>query len=113
MGGHTMPRKKPAARKNVKGAGKTAAKAGKRAGSAIGKAAAGVKKRVSKIASNPRKTVNRAATNVQVAAGRARQVGDSVVTAGEVLKETAEFVDSMAEKAKRGTQQRPRSRRSR
>jgi hypothetical protein len=51
------------------------------------------------------RTVRQAAENVHNSAISARTLGDSVVTAGELLKETADFVDSMAMRAKIRTQQ--------
>ena len=96
-----MPVKKTTKKRGVKatagGAGKTA--------KAAAKAASTLKKRATKIASNPRRTVRQAADNVHQTASRARAMGDSVVTAGELIKETAEFVDSMAVRAKSRAQQ--------
>ncbi len=69
---------------------KTAAKAStkvKGVGKKVGKAAATVAKRASKI-------------DVHKTATRAKEMGDSVVTAGELLKEAAGFVDSIAQRAK-------------
>ena len=93
------------ARKKAGGAGKSAAKATAGARKAITKVASGVRKEASKVAANPRRTVRKAAENVHHTAGRARAMGESVVTAGELLKETADFVDSMAERAKSRSQQ--------
>ena len=92
------------ARKSTKKRGgslkrKTSAVARKTA-KASAKVASTLKKRAVKVASNPRRTVGKAADNVQQTASRARAMGDSVVTAGELIKETADFVDSMAARAK-------------
>ena len=90
-------------RKRVGRAAKAASGAGKRARKAAAKVTGAVKKQATKIASNPKRTVRRAADNVHQTAVRARAMGDSVVTAGELLKETADFVDSMSLRAKART----------
>jgi methyl-accepting chemotaxis protein len=69
------------------------------------KATSGVARAAKKVASNPRRTVRQAADNVHQTAARARGVGESVVTAGEMIKQTADMVDSMAQRAKERTTQ--------
>ncbi|MBV8373998.1 MAG: hypothetical protein JO302_00675 [Candidatus Eremiobacteraeota bacterium] len=97
----------------MSGAVKTVTKGARKTAKVSAKAASDVTKQAKKIASNPRRTVRQAAENVQQTASRARTMGDSVVTAGELLKETADFVDSMATRAKARTQQGPKPRRRR
>ena len=97
-------------RKRNTGAGtarKTVAKAAKRISTGAAKmrksasrAAAATTKRAKKAASNPRQAVRKAATSVHETATRARGLGDSVVSAGELIKETADFVDAIARRAK-------------
>ena len=127
LGGQQMPRTKPApkksrgtlrkaskaTRKSVKAANKAASKATKRARRTVAKVATAMKKRAQKVASNPRRTVRKAADNVHQTATRAREMGESVVTAGELLRGTADFVDSVAQRAKARAQQGTRPRRSR
>jgi hypothetical protein len=67
---------------------------------AASKAVGGAAKRVKKAVSNPKRTVRRAAENVHTGAARARKLGDSVVTAGELIKQTADFVDSISRSRK-------------
>lgn len=111
-----MARKKVAAskparkQKKAKGSVKAAKSTAGRARKAVKKAKGAVKaakstagrarKAVANVAAHPRRTVRQAADNVQRTASRARDMGESVVTAGELLKETAAFVDSMAARAK-------------
>lgn len=87
-------------RKAVRKAGKRVAKASKKTRKAASKAVTGVTRRVKAAASNPRRSISRAASNVHETASRASDIGDSVVTAGHLIKETAEFVDSLAGRAK-------------
>lgn len=74
----------------------------KRAKGAVRKArkkAGGLARSVKKAAKNPRRTVRKAAKNVHKTAVRARDVGETVVGAGQMIKETADFVDSFAQRA--------------
>lgn len=77
-------RKKSAAKKRTGGVKKAATKA-----------ARGVKK----AAKNPKRTVKKAASNVHKTATRARNLGENLVTAGEVIKQTADVVDVLAQRA--------------
>lgn len=105
-----MPVKKSTKKRGASGKRKKAAvskgamKTAKASAKAVSKAVGGVAKRATKIASNPRRTVRQAAENVHQKASRARSMGDSVVTAGELIKETADFVDSLATRTKSRTQ---------
>ncbi|MBV9719338.1 MAG: hypothetical protein JOZ77_08460 [Candidatus Eremiobacteraeota bacterium] len=87
-------------RKTAKKAAKGVGGAAKKAGKSAQKAVSGAAKRAKAVASNPRRTVRKAANNVHETAVRARDVGDSVVAAGELIRETADFVDSIAQRAK-------------
>ena len=65
-----------------------------------------MKKRVAKVAkkagaaaANPKRTVRRAAANVHKTATRARDIGEAVVGAGELIQQTAEFVDAVAQRS--------------
>jgi hypothetical protein len=94
-----MPVKKTAKRStsgrkrkaSVSATRKTAAKAAKRVGAAAKK----VRKSTSKAIAGATKRAN-----VHKAATRARGVGDSVVAAGEIIRETADLVDSIAQRKK-------------
>ena len=109
--------KKNARTANRKGAARVALGARRRAKAVVNRAsrdgraaASSITKKVKKAASNPRRTIRQAAENVHITAGRAREFGESVVTAGQVLQETADFVDSMARRAKsRAGQRRQRT----
>jgi hypothetical protein len=86
----------------AKGSGRK--KSGKK--KAASKATASVKKAAKKTASaakravkNPKRTVKSAASNVHRTATRAKSLGDNIVGAGEVLKQTAEMVDALAQRA--------------
>lgn len=46
---------------------------------------------------NPKRTVRKAAANVRKTATRAHGVGESMVTAGELIQQTADLVDSLAQ----------------
>jgi len=68
--------------------------------------AASVKKRVAKTAkkvtaaaAHPEKAVRRAAASVHSTAVRARGIGATVATAGELIQQTADFVDSVAQRS--------------
>ena len=95
------PARKGAAKRTVTRVRKAAGKASKSAK----KTATAAAKKVKKAASNPKRTVRKAADNVHQTAGKARNLGQNVIQAGELLTETAEFVDSMAQRAKARTQQ--------
>ncbi|HEY6486045.1 MAG TPA: hypothetical protein VIX83_06660 [Candidatus Cybelea sp.] len=82
------PRKKTATRKKAAAPIAAAKKAAKRA-------ATGARKTLA----NPKRTVRKVAGRVQRAATRAHDVGEAVTTAGEVLKQTADIVDSLAKRA--------------
>ncbi|HLY03823.1 MAG TPA: hypothetical protein VKR56_15160 [Candidatus Cybelea sp.] len=86
----------------VAGARKTAAKAAKKVGAVAKKVGESAKAAVS----NPRRTVRKAADNAHATVGRARSIGDSVVAAGEIIKGTADLVDSIAQRAKKSTKAR-------
>jgi hypothetical protein len=100
---------KKTASRAVQGAKKTASKAAQGAK----KAASGAVKRAKKVASNPKRTVRRAADKVHTGATRARKVGDSMVTAGEIIRETADLVDALSQRAKGGARTGTRSRKAR
>jgi hypothetical protein len=51
------------------------------------------------VAKNPKRTVKKAAANVHQTAARARTLGENIVTAGEMLKQTADVVDAMTQRA--------------
>jgi hypothetical protein len=97
------------ASKAARGMKKTASKAAKGAK----KAATGAVKRAKKVASNPKRTVRRAADTVHTGATRARKMGDSMVTAGEIIRETADLVDSLSQRAKGAARTGTRSRKAR
>ncbi|MBV8724688.1 MAG: hypothetical protein JO078_01315 [Candidatus Eremiobacteraeota bacterium] len=78
----------------------------KKAGGSVKKAAQKATRGVRKAASNPRRTVAAAADNVHQTATRARGMGESVVTAGEIIVQTADMVDAMAARAKSRTRRR-------
>lgn len=97
-----------AARKKTKQS--KAKKTTRRVGTAVKKAARKARKRASgaaakvkKAASNPRRTVRQAADNVQDTATRARRLGESVSSAGEMIADAADFVDTMAQRIKSRT----------
>ncbi len=103
-----MPKKKasPKRAKKSPSAGSRAKKAVKKGASAIAKAGAKAKSRagsaaksVAKAASNPKRTVRRAAANVHSTAVRARDVGQTVTAAGELIQQTADFVDAVAKRS--------------
>jgi len=75
--------------------------AAKKSATRARKAAGGLATKVKKAAANPKRTVRRVAEKVHATAARADEVGDTVITAGQILKETAAVVDSMATRAKR------------
>ncbi|MBV8331879.1 MAG: hypothetical protein JO192_04020 [Candidatus Eremiobacteraeota bacterium] len=56
--------------------------------------------------------MKKAADNVQATAGRARNVGETLVGAGEMIKETADAIDSFARRAKNRIKEAPRRTRS-
>lgn len=92
----------------------TTKKTTKKLGSQVSKASKTVGKRAAKIAANPRRAVRRAAANVHETAVRAHDVGESVVTAGQLIKGAADFVDTIAQRAKERTKKSStRSRKSR
>lgn len=70
-----------------------------KAGSAMKKRVAKVAKKASAAAANPKRTVRRAAANVHKTATRARDIGETVVTAGELIQQTADFVDTVAQRS--------------
>ncbi len=84
-------------------AGRKTAASVKKAAKGTAKKAGGAAKSIKKAAANPRRTVRQAATNVHETARRARDVGETVTTAGEVLTQAADWVDSMAMRAKART----------
>ncbi len=94
-------RKSPAGskRKTIKRVGAAAKKVRKKASKAI----AGATKRAKAVASNPKRTVRKAASSVHKTATRARDIGDSVVSAGELIRDTAALVDSIAQRAETRT----------
>lgn len=97
----TASRAKKAARKGASVIAKAGAKAKSRAGSAA--------KSVAKAAANSKRTVRRAAANVHASAARARDVGETVTAAGELIQQTADFVDAVAQRsATRAGQRRKR-----
>ena len=101
----TQKRKKTTAvpsKRRISPARKTTASAKKAVKGAVKAAGSGAKK-VKKAVTHPRRTLRRAATNVHETAGRARDVGDTIITAGEVLKDVANFADSVAMRAKART----------
>lgn len=67
--------------------------------SAVKKRAAKVVKKAGAAAANPKRTVRRAAANVHKTATRARDIGETVVTAGELIQQTADFVDAVAKRS--------------
>jgi hypothetical protein len=81
--------------------------AGKSTAKKVAKRSAAAAKTVTRgakaLASNPRRAVRKAAANVQDTAARARNLGESVETVGTLIQETADFVDSMARRAKSRT----------
>lgn len=87
----TASRPKRAAKKAVSAVAKAGAKAKSRAGSAA--------KSVAKAASNPKRTVRRAAANVHTSAVRAHDIGATVTAAGELIQQTADFVDAVAKRS--------------
>lgn len=92
-----MPAK--ATRKKTK---PSATRAKKATSAAVSKAKKSVSKTAASIkraAKNPKRTVKQAASNVHGKAVDARKVGQAVVTAGEIIKQTADFVDSMTQRA--------------
>ena len=108
-----MPRKKTASKlksksatsvkkigKKTKGVAKAIVRSGSKAGKSVAKAAGGMKRKASAIVSHPRRSLRQAADNVHKTAARAREMGEAVVTAGELLQEGADFVDSIAQRAK-------------
>jgi predicted nucleotide-binding protein (sugar kinase/HSP70/actin superfamily) len=48
-----------------------------------------------------RRSVKKTADNVHQTAARARKVGEGVVTAGEIITQTVDFVDAVAQRASR------------
>ena len=74
---------------------------GRKAAKKAGKAAATVAKRLAR--KPTRRTVAKAAVKVQKGAGRARKVGDAVVTAGEIIKQGADLAESLAVRVKSRT----------
>lgn len=97
----------------VKRARKTVAKAATSTKRAASKAVKTTGKSLKKAAANPKRTVRKAADNVHQTAGKARDLGQNVVQAGELLTEAADFVDSLAQRAKARTQKRGQSSRQR
>lgn len=96
--------KKSAAKRQRTANAKKKATVAVKAGAAKAKrAVAKGAKRAKAVASNPRAAVRKAATNVHQTATRARDLGKSVVTAGQLIEEAADFVDSVAQRAKRRT----------
>ncbi len=96
-----MKRKSASTTKTVRSAAKKTVRKAAKSMKSVSKAAGGAAKRAKKAVSNPRRTVRRAAENVHQSATRARDFGDSVVSAGELIKETADFVDAVSQRAKR------------
>lgn len=82
------------AKKSSKAAPKKAIKALGTRGSARPK-----KRSTKPAASKAKRTVKRAAANVHETATRARDIAETVVSAGVLLKETADFVDALAQRA--------------
>lgn len=91
------------ARKTTTTAAKRIGSAAKKTRKRASKTLAGAGKRVKAVASNPRRTVRKAADNVHHTATRARDLGGSVITAGELIREAADFVDGIAQRAKTRT----------
>ena len=57
-------------------------------------------KKLAKTAKKTSSPAKKAADNVHETALRARDIGDTVVTAGHLIQETAEFIDALAVRAK-------------
>ena len=100
-----MPRKssrrKTGGRKGAGGA----KKAVRRTASRAKKAASGATKAVRKTANGAARTVKKAARNVKGTTGRAREVGRAITTAGVIIQESADAIDSMADRASKRTQE--------
>ena len=103
-----MPKtpRKTSKKRSVKGTSTKAGKGLKKIAKRVGKAASPVKKAAKKATKattravkNPKRTVQKAAANVSHTAERARGVGDTLMTAGEMVKQTADLIDSVAQRA--------------
>lgn len=88
-----------AKRKATKKAATGAKKATKKATKAVKKSAARATSAVKRAAKNPKRTVREAASNVHETADRARGVAETMVRAGEAVRQAADFVDSVAQSA--------------
>jgi len=89
-----MPKKKSTTRTKVKKKSSTRGVA-----ASVGKRVAKTAKKVTAAASHPEKTVRRAAASVHSTAVKARGIGATVATAGELIQQTADFVDSVAQQS--------------
>jgi hypothetical protein len=107
-----MPKKKvtgvKSARKRAASAVAKAAKSTKAARKTVSKRVAKTAKKVAAAASNPKRTVRRAAANVHSTAARARDIGESVVAAGELIQKTADVVDAVAQRSAARSRRRPK-----
>ena len=65
------------------------------------KAAGGLATKVKRAPAEARRTVRKAAQKVEKGASRARDLGNAVVTAGEMIKQSADFAEAMAGRAKK------------
>ncbi|MBV9148827.1 MAG: hypothetical protein JO024_03105 [Candidatus Eremiobacteraeota bacterium] len=100
-----MPRKstrrKAGGRKRAGGAKKTV----RRTASGAKKAARSATKVVSKTAKRATRAVKKAGKKVKATTSRARDVGRAMATAGVIIQESADVIDSMADRAAKRTRE--------
>lgn len=80
----------------AKKAAASAKKATKRVGTTAKKVTTSAAKTAKKVLANPKRAAAKAGNTVHATAGRARKLGETIATAGQLLKDTADVVDAVA-----------------